>query len=76
MEMTTISAKIPRSLKRKLEKYRLGISRIVRCALEEEVLKIEQSNLEAKLDDICVRLAGKVSPREVVAAVRSSREER
>ncbi len=76
MKSVTISAKVPASLKRKLERYRIVVSEVVRTALEREVMKVEHNDLAGRLDDIAAKLSGRLKPDDVVAAVRSSRRER
>jgi len=72
----TISAKVPAPLKRKLERYRIVGSEVVRTALEREVMKAEHNDLARRLDEIAAKLSTKLKPDDVVAAVRSSRRER
>lgn len=72
----TISAKVPAPLKRKLERYRIVVSEVVRTALEREVMKAEHNDLARRLDEIAAKLSTKLKPDDVVAAVRSSRRER
>lgn len=72
----TVSAKIPKRLKERLVKYRIQVSEVVRSALEEEVTKREEMELRAALRKLSRALKGSVSSRDVVAAVRSTREER
>jgi len=75
MRSVTISAKVPATLKRKLERYKIRVSDVVRAALEREVLRAEESALTARLDLVSSRLAGKLTPEDIVSAVRASREE-
>ena len=75
MTSVTISAKIPATLKRKLERYKIRVSDVVRAALEREVLRAEESALTARLDLVSSRLAGKLTPEDIVSAVRAGREE-
>jgi hypothetical protein len=76
LKAVTISAKVPTSLKRKLERYRIVVSEVVRTALEREVMKAEHNDLARRLDEVAARLSAKLKPDDVVAAVRSSRRER
>ncbi len=76
LRSVTISAKISLSLKRKLERYRIMVSEVVRGALEHEVMKAEQDDLATRLDEISSRLSAKLRREDVVAAVRASRRER
>ncbi len=72
----TVSAKIPKALKELLARYGVRVSEVVRSALEEEVLKREEMELRDALRTLSRSLKGKISPRDVVTAVRSTREER
>ena len=76
MKSVTISAKIPAPLKRKIERYRIIVSEVVRSALEREVLRAEANDLTQRLDQISSHLSSKLKPEDVVLAVRASRQER
>jgi len=76
MGSVTISAKIPLSLKRKLARYRIIVSEVVRGALEREVLKAEADDLARRLDEISSKLQDRLTPSDVALAVRASRRER
>ncbi len=76
MKSVTISAKVPAALKRKLERYRIKVSEVVRGALEQEVLKAEEHALTPKLEKIRSQLSGKLKREDFVMAVRASRRER
>lgn len=74
-KVVTVSAKVEKSLKEKLDRYGVSVSMIVRKALEEEVRRIERENLEKRLAETSMILK-KVEPRVIVEAIRMSREER
>ncbi len=74
--MTTVSAKIPEKLKEKTKLYNIKISRVVRRAIEDEVRKIEDETLSKDLVQIGKMLKNTLSSKEIVKAVRSSRNER
>jgi len=59
-----------------LREKRVDISAVVRNALEEELDRREREELKVKLDAVHRSLSGKVTTKDVVKAVRSSREER
>jgi len=59
-----------------LKKYGVRVGEVVRKALEQEVLKLEEQELRKMLDEICTKLAGKIDEKDVVAAVRAGRETR
>lgn len=73
---TTVSAKIPKHLREKLREKHVDISAVVRNALEKELDQREQDELKIKLDALSRSLSNKITPKEVVKAVRSSRDER
>lgn len=76
MRSATISAKVPAALKRKLERYRIKVSQVVRVALEQEVLKAQEHALTPRLEQIKSQLSRKLNREDIVMAVRSSRQER
>lgn len=76
MRSVTISAKIPASLKRKLERYRVAVSEVVRNALEGEVMRAEEESLAKRLDNLRSRLSDRLSPEDVVSAVKAGRRSR
>ena len=73
---TTVSAKIPRLLKEKLQRYGIVVSRVIRRALEVEVARVEKDERCKELGTVARRLKGKISVEDVVKAVRRAREER
>ena len=76
MKPVTVSAKIPKDLREKLEKHGVKVSEVVRRALEEEVCALESRMLMKRLDEISVEIKGKISTEDVTKAVRASREGR
>ncbi len=72
----TVSAKISKKLKESLAKHGVRVSEVVRNALQEEVTRREEIELREALHRLSRNLKGKVSTQDVVAAVRSTREER
>ncbi|MBI2185476.1 MAG: hypothetical protein HYU39_11040 [Thaumarchaeota archaeon] len=76
MRSSTVSAKVSQELKRKLRQRQVNISRVIRQALEQEVLKAEEEELRIKLEEIRRGLGSKISKEDTVAAVRASREGR
>ena len=71
----TISVKVPAELKEKLKKYGIKPSRLLREAIEREVLRREAEELNkefAKLEPIL----SKFSVEEVVELIREDREGR
>ena len=75
MESVTVSAKIRKDLYRKLKEYGIPISKVIRKALEEEVMRREREKVRHALE-IAQKILNKIPPEEIVAAIRSDREER
>lgn len=73
--LVTLSVKIPRELREKIERLGLKPSEIVRKALEEAVREAELKELEKKLDSISDVLA-KISSERIVKSIREDREGR
>jgi Ca2+-binding EF-hand superfamily protein len=59
-----ISVRIPRWLKEKLEKYGVNIPELIKRKLLEELERIETEDLERRLEELEVRLQGKIDVRE------------
>jgi hypothetical protein len=76
LKSVTITAKIPTTLKRKLERYKITVSKVVRSALESEVTRAEANDLATRLDKVSSALSEKLSPEDITLAVRASRGER
>jgi len=70
-----VSAKIRKELYEKLKRYGVPISEVIRKALEEEVRRREEKEVREALKR-AQEILMKISPEEIVTAVRSSREER
>ena len=70
-----MSAKIRKELYEKLKRYGVPISEVIRKALEEEVRRREEKEVREALKR-AQEILMKISPEEIVTAVRSSREER
>ncbi len=76
MKPVTVSAKIPKDLREKLKKHSVKVSEVVRRALEEEVRARESRMLLKKLDEVVVKVKGKIGSEEITNAIRASREGR
>ena len=70
-----VSAKIPKELKERARKYGINISGLVRSALEAEVARIEEKELRKRLDELSASLRSRLSMKDVVRAVRETRDE-
>jgi hypothetical protein len=73
---TTVSAKIPKDLRERLRERQVDISVVVRNALEKEVTRLEEEELGSKLETLKKELSRKITTKDIVKTVRSSREER
>jgi hypothetical protein len=71
MKSVTISAKVPAALKRKLERYGIKVSEVVRGALEEEVLRAEEDGLRPRLEKIRAQLSEKLKREDIVMGGKS-----
>lgn len=70
-----VSAKIPKELREHARKYGINISSLVRSALEAEVARIEEKELRKRLDELSSSLRNRLSMKDVVRAVRETRDE-
>ena len=70
-----VSAKIQKELKERARKYGINISGLVRSALEAEVARIEEKELRKRLDELSASLRNRLSVKDVVRAVRETRDE-
>ena len=75
MSYVTVSAKISKDFYKKLKKYGIPISSVIRRALEEEVRRREEEELRAALRNI-QEILRKIPDEELVQVIRSGREER
>ena len=71
----TVSAKIPKELKEKLQKLKINISGLIREALEKEVRRKEEEQLR-KMAEQASLLLKKIPREEIVRVIRESRDER
>jgi antitoxin CcdA len=70
-----VTAKVPKELREKARKYHIGISGLVRKALEAEVAKAEEQELKDELRVVASSLKGKFTEGELVKAIRDTRDE-
>ena len=71
----TITVRIPRELKEKVNRYRIKVSEVVRKALEREVEERTRKLLYEKAERAS-RIISKVRSEEWVKAIREGREAR
>ena len=74
-KLVTVTAKIPRSLKEKLEALGVNVSGLIHEALEREVECLEMERLR-KLAGRVSKLLREVPAEEIVRAVHESKDER
>lgn len=74
-QCVTVSTKIPKQLKDKIQKFKIKPSKILRKALEDEVRKREVAELKEEVDRLKPVLE-KVSMEDVVKSIRADRENR
>lgn len=73
--IVTVSAKVRKELKEKLQKHGINISQVVRRAIESEVKKIEEEELRSSLAEAS-KVLEKVKSDVLVEVIRRSREEK
>ena len=71
----TVSTKIPKQLKEKIQRFKIKPSKILRKALEDEVRKKEVEELKEKIDRLKPILE-KVNAEDIVKSIREDRDSR
>jgi antitoxin CcdA len=74
-QCVTVSTKIPKQLKEKIQRYRIKPAGILRKALEDEVKKRELEELKEEIDKLKPILE-KVSLEDIVKSIRDDRDNR
>nr|MDO8088312.1 hypothetical protein [Candidatus Sigynarchaeum springense] len=72
---STISAKIDEETKKKIKKYNINASEVMRKALELEIQKREQMEFKA-LSKKAARALEKIGPDEIAKSIRDDRDSR
>ena len=72
-QCVTVSTKIPKQLKEKIERFKIKPSKILRKALEDEVKKREIQELKEEIDRLKPILE-KVSIEDIVKSIREERD--
>ena len=72
-ECVTVSAKIPKKLKEKMQRLRIKPSKILRKALEDEVKKREIEELKEEINKLRQTL-DKISMDDIVKSIREDRD--
>ena len=70
-----ITVRIDREDKKKIKKHGINVSEIVRKALQREISKREEENLQKALAG-AGRILRKIPEKDIVRAMRESRDER
>jgi antitoxin CcdA len=74
-QCVTVSTKIPKQLKEKIQKFKIKPSKILRKALEDEVKKREVEELKLEIDKL-KPILDKVSAEDIVKSIREDRDSR
>jgi len=70
-----ITVRVKKSLKEKIRKHRINVSKTVREALEDEVKKRENAELAQAINQMKAVLE-RIPDEEIVKAIRESRDQR
>jgi hypothetical protein len=73
MDYTTVSAKIPREIKHKIEEYGIKPSEVIRKAIQNEIKKFEIMNLK-KESELLKPIINKIKSERVAKSIREDRE--
>ena len=71
----TVSTKIPKQLKEKIDRLKIKPSRLLRKAIEDEVKKRETEELREEIDKLKPILE-KISMEDIVKSIREDRDSR
>lgn len=71
----TVSTKISKQLKEKMQRFKIRPSKILRKALEDEVKKREIQELKEEIDELKPTLE-KISIEDIVKSIREDRDNR
>ena len=74
--MSVITVRIPKEVKRVLEKRRVNISETVRAFLEQYVRDMETRELAGRLDTLRDRVGPKIDAETIAKLVREDRKSR
>lgn len=74
-QSVTVSTKIPKQLKEKIQRFKIKPSKIVRKALEDEVKKREIEELKKEIEQL-KPILDKISMEDVVRGIREDRDNR
>jgi antitoxin CcdA len=71
----TVSTKIPKQLKEKIDRLKIKPSRLLRKALEDEIKRRETEELKEEIDKLKTILE-KISMEDIVKNIREDRDSR
>ncbi|MFH0897424.1 MAG: hypothetical protein V1850_05185 [Candidatus Bathyarchaeota archaeon] len=74
--MSAITIRVPKEIKKRLEKYNVNMSETVRKLLDEYLTELESKDLSERLELLKERLSGKIDPKTIAKLVREDREMR
>lgn len=74
-ELVTVSGKIPRDVKERLDEYDVNLSKLIRELLEKELERMDEEKLKATAKR-AAEILKKIPDEELVAAIRWSRDNR
>jgi antitoxin CcdA len=72
---SVITVRVDRETKKKIKKHGINVSDTVRKALEREITKREEEDLQRALDD-AGRILRKIPEKDIIRVIRESRDER
>ena len=73
MEYATISAKIPKDIKHKIDDYGIKPSEIIRKSIYDEIKKIEIMQLKEETESMS-SIVKKIKSKSVVKSIREDRD--
>lgn len=74
-DSVTVSTKIPKQLREKIQRFKIKPSKILRKALEDEVKKREIEELKEEINKLKPTLE-QVSMKDIVKSIREDRDNR
>ena len=73
MEYATISAKIPKELRKKMKEYGIKSSEVIRKAIYREIKKNEMKKLKEEMESV-KPIINKIPIESVIQSIREDRE--
>ena len=72
--MDVVTVRLPEDVKKKLRRYNVNVSEVVRSLLDKHILELEQKELADRLESLKERLGGRLDPELIARIVREDRE--